>query len=81
MTGRYEEVHRFHEQLVANRRSHLESEITAARQRIARREPLREQIEARRRDITLYLLARAARQMNYCGSATNCPAASPSSNS
>ena len=51
VTSRYEEVQRFHEALVANRQSHLQSEIMAARQRMARREPLREQIEARRRDI------------------------------
>ena len=57
VTGRYEEVRRFHEQLVENRQSHLQSEITAARQRIAKREPFREQIEARRRDITRSLRA------------------------
>lgn len=57
VTGRYEEVQRFHEQLVANRQSHLQSEIAAARQRIARREPERQQIEARRRDITKSLRA------------------------
>lgn len=57
VTGRYEEVQRFHEQLVANRQSHLQSEIAAARQRIARREPQRQQIEARRRDITKSLRA------------------------
>lgn len=57
VTGRYEEVQRFHEQLVENRQSHLQSEIAAAQQRIANRKPLREQIEARRRDITRSLRA------------------------
>lgn len=57
VTGRYEEVQRFHERLVENRQSHLQSEIAAARQRITDREPLREQIEARRRDIVRSLRA------------------------
>lgn len=54
---RYEEVQRFHEQLVANRQSHLQTEIAAARRRITMRRPLREQVEARRRDITRSLRA------------------------
>ena len=57
VTARYDEVYRFHEQLVANRQSHLQNEIRAAYERIATREPLREQIEARRRDITRSLRA------------------------
>lgn len=57
VTGRYEEVQRFHQQLIEHRQAHLQSEIAAARQRIAKREPLREQIEERRRDITRSLRA------------------------
>lgn len=57
VAGRYEEVQRFHEQLVKNRQSHLESEINAAKRRIAERQPLRERIEDRRREITRSLRA------------------------
>ncbi|MFK3910063.1 ABC-three component system protein [Pseudomonas monteilii] len=57
VTSRYEEVQRFHEQLVENRQSHLQSEIAAARHRVLKRQPLREQLEARRRDITRSLRA------------------------
>lgn len=57
VTGRYEEVQRFHEKLLENRQSHLQTEIAAARRRIADRAPLREQIEARRRHITRSLRA------------------------
>jgi uncharacterized protein YydD (DUF2326 family) len=57
VTDRYEEVHRFHEKLLENRQSHLQNEIAAAHQRIAKRQPLRELIEARRRDITRSLRA------------------------
>ncbi|GCE90445.1 hypothetical protein MSKU15_2046 [Komagataeibacter diospyri] len=57
VTGRYEEVQRFHERLVENRQSNLQSEISAAQQRIASRQPLREQIEARRRGIIKSLRA------------------------
>ncbi|AZN72288.1 DUF2326 domain-containing protein [Georhizobium profundi] len=55
--GRYAEVRRFHEQLVANRKSHLQTEISSARRRIDEREPLREAVEERRRDITKALRA------------------------
>lgn len=57
VTVRYKEVQRFHERLLENRQAHLQSEIAAARQRIARRAPLRERIEMRRRDITRSLRA------------------------
>lgn len=57
VTDRYDEVHRFHEKLLENRQSHLQNEITAAQQRIANRQPRREMIEARRRDITRSLRA------------------------
>lgn len=52
VTGRYSEVQRFHEQLIENRQSHLQNEVLAARRRIAARQPRREKIEERRRDIT-----------------------------
>lgn len=57
VTDRYDEVHRFHEKLLENRQSHLQNEIAAAQQRIANRQPRREMIEARRRDITRSLRA------------------------
>ncbi|MFY8095255.1 MAG: DUF2326 domain-containing protein [Niveispirillum sp.] len=57
VTVRFEEVQRFHEKLLENRQSHLQSEIAAAHRRIANRVPLRERIEARRRDITRSLRA------------------------
>lgn len=57
VTGRYEEVQRFHEQIVKNRQSHLQAEIAAAQRRIVDRQPLREQIERRRRQITTSLRA------------------------
>lgn len=57
VTDRYEEVYRFHEKLIENRQSHIRNEIAAAQQRIAGRQPLREQIEARRREITRSLRA------------------------
>jgi uncharacterized protein YydD (DUF2326 family) len=49
---RYAEVQRFHEQLIENRQSHLQNEILSARRRIEARQPLREAIEDRRREIT-----------------------------
>lgn len=52
VTSRYDEVQRFHEQLVENRQTHLQNEISAAKRRIAERQPHRERIEERRRDIT-----------------------------
>lgn len=52
VSNRYAEVQRFHEQLIQNRRSHLENEIAAARDRIQSRRPQREAIEVRRREIT-----------------------------
>lgn len=57
VSDRYEEVHRFHEKLLENRQSHVRNEIAAAQQRIEMRQPLREMIEARRRDITRSLRA------------------------
>ena len=52
---RYAEVAQFHTRLIENRREHLESEISAARQRIEVRGGARETLEARRRSITASL--------------------------
>ncbi|MCG6116163.1 MAG: DUF2326 domain-containing protein [Mesorhizobium sp.] len=52
VSSRYAEVKRFHDELIKNRQSHLENEILAARRRIEARQPLREAIEERRREIT-----------------------------
>ena len=52
---RYDEVARFHAQLVENRREHLESEIGSARRRIEARTTARENVEDRRRTITASL--------------------------
>lgn len=52
VSDRYAEVQRFHETLIENRQSHLQNEILAARRRIEARQPLREAIEERRREIT-----------------------------
>lgn len=57
VTDRYEEVRRFHEKLLENRQSHLRNEIAAAQERIKNRQPLRERIEERRRNITRSLRA------------------------
>lgn len=57
VTDRYDEVQRFHAQLIENRQSHLLSEIAAARRRIEARRPMREALEQRRRDITRALRA------------------------
>jgi uncharacterized protein YydD (DUF2326 family) len=51
VVGRYAEVQRFHQQLIENRQSHLQTEIAAAERRIQDRQPRREAIEVRRREI------------------------------
>ncbi|MBN9564267.1 MAG: DUF2326 domain-containing protein [Alphaproteobacteria bacterium] len=52
---RYEEVVRFHHQLIENRQAQLLSEIASAQRRIEERRPDREQVEVRRRQITAAL--------------------------
>ncbi len=52
---RYEEVARFHHQLIENRQAQLQSEIGSAQRRIDERRPDREQVEVRRRQITAAL--------------------------
>lgn len=52
---RYEEVAKFHQRLIENRQTQLESEIASARRRIEERQPEREKIEVRRRQITAAL--------------------------
>jgi uncharacterized protein YydD (DUF2326 family) len=48
---RFEEVERFHEAVVQNRRSHLTSEVQAAETRIAERNRTRERRDARRQQL------------------------------
>ena len=48
---RFEEVGKFHEAIVRNRRSHLTSEVQAAQARIADRNSNRERLDVRRREI------------------------------
>ena len=48
---RFEEVSQFHEAIVRNRQAHLESEISAAGQRIATREARRIDLDRRRRQL------------------------------
>ena len=55
VTRRYDEVLRFHEQLLSNRQSHLHSEIVSAQSRIRNRRSQREHLEVRRRQITAAL--------------------------
>lgn len=52
---RYEEVTKFHQRLIENRHTQLECEIASARRRIAERQPQRESVEVRRRQITAAL--------------------------
>jgi uncharacterized protein YydD (DUF2326 family) len=52
---RYEEVAQFHQRLIENRQAQLESEIASARRRIEERQPQRESVEVRRRQITAAL--------------------------
>lgn len=52
---RYEEVARFHHQLIKNRQAQLQNEIASAQRRIEERQPDREQVEVRRRQITAAL--------------------------
>lgn len=52
---RYADVAKFHARLIENRRSQLENEITSASRRIEERQPAREKIEVRRRQITASL--------------------------
>lgn len=58
VVGRYDEVQRFHAQLVEHRQSHLRNELTSAHRRIAERQPEREALEGRRRVITASLRSR-----------------------
>jgi uncharacterized protein YydD (DUF2326 family) len=48
---RYEEVRRFHESIVRNRRDYLMDELNLARERIATRECEKSRLDARRADI------------------------------
>ena len=48
---RFEEVAKFHEAVVQNRRSHLTAEVLAAEVRIVNRERTRERLDARRRQL------------------------------
>lgn len=48
---RFDEVARFHQAVVQNRRSHLSNEVQAAEARIARREGERERLDRRRRQL------------------------------
>jgi len=48
---RFEDVKRFHQAIVQNRRSHLTSEVQAANARIAERDSARERLDRRRRQI------------------------------
>jgi uncharacterized protein YydD (DUF2326 family) len=48
---RFDEVERFHEAVVQNRRSHLTSEVQAASNRITERDSARERLDQRRRQI------------------------------
>jgi uncharacterized protein YydD (DUF2326 family) len=55
VSRRYEEVARFHHQLIENRQAQLQNEIVSAQRRIEERRPDREQVEVRRRQITAAL--------------------------
>ncbi|GBQ74520.1 hypothetical protein AA0311_0560 [Asaia bogorensis NBRC 16594] len=57
VTDRYSEVQKFHEYLIRNRQSHLQSEIEAAQRRIRGRDLSREEVESRRREIITALRA------------------------
>ena len=48
---RLEEVEKFHDTIIKNRRSHLDSEITASEQRIETREKRKQKLDARRQQI------------------------------
>jgi|GEM_PF-5531803 hypothetical protein len=48
---RFEQVERFHEAVVQNRKSHLTSEVQAAEARIAERDRTRQRIDARRQQL------------------------------
>lgn len=48
---RFEDVERFHEAVVQNRRSHLTSEVQTANARIAERDSTRERLDQRRRQL------------------------------
>jgi uncharacterized protein YydD (DUF2326 family) len=52
---RFEDVERFHRSVVENRRSHLQSEIEAARERIRAREHAKESLGARRAELMMIL--------------------------
>jgi uncharacterized protein YydD (DUF2326 family) len=55
VSRRYEEVARFHQRLIENRQAQLQSEIGSSQRRIEERRAEREQVEARRRQITAAL--------------------------
>lgn len=55
VSHRYEEVARFHHRLIENRQAQLQSEIASGQRRIEERQPQREQVEVRRRQITAAL--------------------------
>jgi uncharacterized protein YydD (DUF2326 family) len=57
---RFEDVERFHRSIVDNRRSHLQSEIEAARDRIRAREQEKEALDARRAEVMRILRAGGA---------------------
>jgi uncharacterized protein YydD (DUF2326 family) len=48
---RFDDVRRFHESVVSNRRTYLQSEIESARQRIRERETRKTQLDGRRREL------------------------------
>lgn len=52
---RYEEVVKFHQQLMLNRQAQLQSEIASARRRMEQRQTHRESVEVRRRQIAAAL--------------------------
>jgi len=57
---RFEDVHEFHESVLSNRKYYLDGEITAARQRIAKREQAIEKLEERRSQIMTLLKSHGA---------------------
>jgi uncharacterized protein YydD (DUF2326 family) len=57
---RFESVERFHESIIANRRSYLESEISAAEARLTQRRAAMERLDQRRGEIMRLLKSRGA---------------------
>lgn len=60
VTRRFEEVGRFHESVIANRRSYLNSEITAAEARLTRRRTQMQELDQRRSAIMRLLKSKGA---------------------